>query len=264
MTSDEAKEAAEAAPGIEVEDVAKRYGEVEALRGVSFAVRTGEVFGLLGHNGAGKSTLGKILCGLLRPDRGRARLGGVDTGQDPVGARRRLGYLPEESVLYEELSAREHLALLGALRGLPGDELRARGERLLEFLDLAHAADRPVGGYSRGMRRKTAIAIALVGDPLAVLFDEPVGGLDPDGAHRFAELLAELRRRGRAVLVQSHVLGMVEKRCDRVGILDHGTLIACGTVEQLREQADLPGADLEDLFLALTGRERKDARGVLD
>lgn len=250
---------------IEVADVAKSYGELKALDGVSFAVRPGEVFGLLGHNGAGKSTLAKILAGLLRPDSGTALVCGHDVAREPLAVRGRFGYLSEESVLYDELTAREHLELFADVRGVPGADARARADRLLEFLEIAHAADRPVRGYSRGMRRKTAIAVALIGDPEAILFDEPTGGLDPDGARRFAELLNELRRRERTVIIQSHILGLVEKRCDRVGVLDHGKLVAAGTPEELREHAGLPaGTDLEDVFLHLTGRTSKDAKGILD
>lgn len=222
------------------------------------------MFGLLGHNGAGKSTLAKILAGLLRPDAGRVRVDGVDVAEDPLEVRRRLGYLPEESVLYDELSGREHLELFAALRGVEPDAAGPRIERLLEFLDLAAAADRAVGGYSRGMRRKVAIALAVVGDPDVLLFDEPTGGLDPEGSRRFADLLGELRRRGKTVVIQSHILGLVEKRCDRVGIIDGGRVVGCGTADALREQAGLPDADLEDVFLHLTGREARDATGLLD
>ena len=239
---------------IEIEAVEKRYGELQALGGVSFTVQPGETFGLLGHNGAGKSTLAKILGGLLRPDAGAVRVAGIDVAQDPQGARAKFGYLPEESVLYEELSAREHLELFAALRGVAPDVAQPRIERLLGFLDLADAADRPASTYSRGMRRKAAIAVAVIGDPEVILFDEPTGGLDPDGARRFADLLAELKRRQRTVVIQSHILGLVEKRCDRIGVLDHGRLLACGTLAELRAEAALPEADLEDVFLKLTGR----------
>jgi ABC-2 type transport system ATP-binding protein len=248
---------------IEVQDVVKSFGEVKALAGVSFTVQPGEVFGLLGPNGAGKSTLAKILSGLLRPDEGSARICGRDVAEDPVGVRGQLGYLAEESVLYDELTAREHLDLFADLRGVARGEARERAERLLGFFDLASAADRPVGSYSRGMRRKTAIAVALIGDPPALLFDEPTGGLDPDGARRFAEVLAELKRRERTVVIQSHILGLVEKRCDRIGILQAGQLLTCGTLDELRAQANMPEADLEDVFLQLTDREGKDARGLL-
>lgn len=249
---------------IEVAGIEKSYGELSALSGVSFTVNPGETFGLLGHNGAGKSTLAKILSGLLRPDAGQVRICGVDVALDPQGVRQHFGYLPEESVLYDELSAREHLELFAAIRGVAPEAAQARAERLLGFHDLSAAADRAVGTYSRGMRRKTAIAVAVVGDPSVVLFDEPTGGLDPDGARRFAELLEELKRRERTLVISSHILGLVEKRCDRIGILDHGRLLACGTLEELRAEAELPEADLEDLFLKLTGQEARDATGLLD
>lgn len=248
---------------IEVAGVEKSYGTVKALQGVTLRVAPGETFGLLGLNGAGKSTLSKILTGLLRADAGTVSVFGSDPAKDPLAVRAKLGYLAEESVLYDELTAREHLELVAALRGVPSDVALARTEKLLDFLDLAAAKDRATGGYSRGMRRKTSIACALVGDPEALLLDEPTDGLDPDGARRFAEILAELKRRNRAIVIASHILPLIEKRCDRVGILDRGTLVAQGTVEELRAQANEPGADLERLFLVLTKREEKDARGLL-
>lgn len=247
---------------IEVTGLTKAYGELQALKGLSLTVRPGEVFGLLGHNGAGKSTFAKILSGLVLPDAGEARVAGHALAQDPLAARAAFGYLPEESVLYEELTAWEHLELFAQLRGMDLALARERATRLFDFFDLGDAAQRPVAGYSRGMRRKAAIALAVLPDPPALLFDEPTGGLDPEGARRFAELLAELKRRERAVIVQSHILGLVEKRCDRIGVLDHGTLIACGTLDELRQQAQLPEGDLEDLLATLTGRRGKDAREV--
>lgn len=249
---------------IAVQGLTKRYGELVALEGLDLRAEPGQVLGILGHNGAGKSTFARLLAGLIRPDAGRIELAGVDALADPLAARARFGYLPEESILYDALTAREQLELVGALRAVDPQALRRRAERLLDFFDLTAAADRPVGGYSRGMRRKTAISLALVGDPQAVLFDEPLSGLDPDGADRFAELLAELRRRDKTVLVQSHALGMVAKRCDKVAVLERGRLVAHGTLEELRRQADRPGADLEELLAALTGRVGKDARGLLD
>lgn len=249
---------------IEARGLTKRYGPVEALRGLDLTAEPGQVLGLLGHNGAGKSTFARILAGLCRPDAGRLTLGGVDALAEPLRARARLGYLPEESVLHDALTAREHLELFGAVRGLDPATAARRGARLLEFLDLAPAADRPVAGYSRGMRRKCAIALTLIGDPEVVLMDEPLSGLDPEGAARFAELLGELRRRGRTVIVQSHEMGLVTKRCDRIAIVERGQLLAQGTLDELRARAGLPEADLEEVLARLTGRVSKDARGLLD
>lgn len=249
---------------IAVQGLTKRYGALQALDGLDLTAEPGQVLGILGHNGAGKSTFARLLAGLIRPDAGTVHIAGLDALADPLGARARFGYLPEESILYDALSAREQLALIGGLRAVEPDALARRSERLLDFFDLTAAADRPVAGYSRGMRRKTAIALTLVGDPQAVLFDEPLSGLDPDGADRFAELLVELRRRGKTVLVQSHALGMVAKRCDKVAVLERGRLLAHGTLDELRARAGKPGADLEELLAALTGRQGKDARGLLE
>jgi len=246
-----------------IDELKKSYGEVQALRGVSFEVKAGEIFGLAGLNGAGKSTLAKLLMGFLRPNSGRALVEGIEVAVDPLAARRRLGYLPEESVLYEELSALEHLELVADLRGLDRREALVQGVRFLDYLELGEARERPIGTYSKGMRRKAALACALLGDPPALLLDEPTSGLDPDGILRFAEILDELRRQGRAVVVNSHGLAEIEKRCDRFGILDEGSLVACGSLAELRTEAGIEG-DLEALFLHFTRRERRDARGLFD
>jgi ABC-2 type transport system ATP-binding protein len=249
---------------IKIEDVRKSYGENQALKGVSFSVGSGEVFGLVGLNGAGKSTLAKILMGFLRPDSGQVKVAEKSVAEDPVGARRCLGYLPEESVLYTELTALEHLEMVADLRGLERGDALVKANKILDFLELDDARERPVGTYSKGMRRKTAIACALLGDPPALLFDEPTSGLDPDGALRFSEILTELKRQGRALILTSHVLPEIEKRCDRFGVLDKGQLVALGSLEELQVQAGRTESNLEELFLHFTGRERRDARGLFD
>lgn len=249
---------------IEIEGVKKSYGDFQALKGVSFSVKGGEVFGLVGLNGAGKSTLAKILMGFLRPDEGSVKVADKLVAENPVESRRSLGYLPEESVLYSELTALEHLEMVAELRGLERAEALKQAARFLDFLELDEARERPVGTYSKGMRRKTAIACALLGDPPALLFDEPTSGLDPDGALRFSEILTELKRQGRALILTSHVLPEIEQRCDRFGVLDKGEIVALGTLAELQEKSERPEANLEELFLHFTGRERRDARGLFD
>lgn len=247
---------------IAIEGLKKRYDEVEALKGVDLSVAPGEIYGLVGLNGAGKSTLAKILMGFIRPDAGAVTVDGVSVLDEPVEARRRLGYLPEESVLYPELSAVEHLEMVADLRGLEPKAALARAGRVLDFLELDAARERPIKTYSKGMRRKTALACALVGDPPALIFDEPTSGLDPDGTLRFTEILTELRREGRALILTSHVLAEIERRADRFGVLDAGVIVATGSLEELRAQAGAAEAGLEDLFLHFTGRERRDAEGL--
>jgi ABC-type multidrug transport system ATPase subunit len=249
---------------IDIEGVDKSYGEVKALRSVSFSVQKGEIFGLVGLNGAGKSTLAKILMGFLRPDSGQVKVLDTLVHEHPVKARRNMGYLPEESVLYSELTALEHLEMVADLRSLKRAEAMDKAARILDFLELDDARDRPVGTYSKGMRRKTAIACALLGDPPTLLFDEPTSGLDPDGALRFSEILTELKRQQRALILTSHVLPEIEQRCDRFGVLDKGALVALGSLEELRTKSERPEAHLEELFLHFTGRERRDARGLFD
>lgn len=249
---------------IEIHEVSKSYGTHQALSKVSFQVPKGEIFGLVGLNGAGKSTLARILMGLLKADEGRVEIEGTEVKSDPVLARSKIGFLPEESVLYNDLTALEHLEIVADLRGLDPQSTALQARKILDFLELDQARERPVRTYSKGMRRKTALAMALLGDPPALLFDEPTSGLDPDGALRFSEILSELARQGRAIIVNSHILPEIEQRCARFGVLEAGKIVALGTLEDLRKKADLPAARLEDLFLHFTGRTRRDARGLFD
>lgn len=241
-------------PGLEVHGLHKAYGDVSVLRGVDLTVAAGEVVGLLGANGAGKSTTNRIIAGLLRADEGRVTIAGHDVADAPEDAMTALGYMPEAPFLYPELSTHETLELICDLRALEGAP--AWIDRTLQILDLAHAADRPVRALSQGMRRKLTLAVALVGDPPVLLLDEPTNGLDPPAVALFKSVLAELRRRGRAVLISSHILALLEPLCDRVAILEAGAVQACGTLAELRDRATLPGADLEALYLHFAGRER--------
>ena len=239
-----------------VEGVEKAYGDTRALGGVSLRVDAGEVFGLLGANGAGKTTLNRCIATLIRPDSGRIEVAGCDTAGDPDGVRAALGYLAEFPQLYPALSADEFLRFAGGLRGVAEPDLTARIERWLELFELREARSRPLKGFSQGMLRKTALAAALLGEPQVVLLDEPTNGLDPPSVYLFRRVVEGLREEGRTVLLSSHVLPFVAKVCDRVGILAGGTLRAIGTLAELQEAADRPGADLEELFLHFSGLDR--------
>ncbi len=222
------------AMAFELRDVSKRYGRrVEALRGVSLAGAPGEVVGLLGPNGAGKSTAVKCLAGLVRPDAGEARIGGEDARRP--AARRALGYMPERPAYPEYCTAAEVLDLEGRLLGLSRAERRARTARLLDRVGLTDAVyRRRVRTYSKGERARLGVAVALMGEPAVALFDEPTDGLDPVGRKAVRELLLELRREGRAVLLNSHLLTEVEATCDRVVILKAGQVVAAGPREALQ------------------------------
>ena len=205
---------------IDVVDLTKSYGRVEALRGVSFRVAPGERVCLLGHNGAGKSTLMKVLSGMLAPTTGAVRVGGVDVAADPDGARRSLGYVPEEPALYDYLSAREFLELVVSLRGA------GTVDEGLDIADLGADADRLIREYSQGMRRRTALAAALVSAPPALILDEALNGLDPPSSARIRAILHARADAGAAVLLSTHVLEIAESFATRVLVLEKGRLRA--------------------------------------
>lgn len=217
------------AAALAVRGLAKRYGRVEALRGVDLEVEPGELVGLLGPNGAGKSTLVKIACGLVRPTAGSAEILGSRAGSPP--ARASLGYLAELFRFPGWYTADEVLRLHQSLARSPGGA-RERGE-LLELVDLAGARDRKVDAMSKGMQQRLGIAQALVGDPKLLLLDEPTSALDPVGRRTVRELLERLRGRGLSVLLNSHLLSEIELVCDRVTILLRGEVVAAGAPSEL-------------------------------
>ncbi|MFW5965866.1 MAG: ATP-binding cassette domain-containing protein [Persicimonas sp.] len=208
--------------------------KVEAVRGVSFNVHRGEIFGLVGPNGAGKTTVMKMLTGLIFADEGQARLFGRPVSE--VETRRRLGYLPENPYFYERLTARELVAYYGRLHGLDSRTISKRSDELLERVDLTHAADRPIGKFSKGMRQRAGIAQALVNDPDLVILDEPQSGLDPVGRKEVRDLLVELKEEGKTVFLSSHILPDVEAVCDRVAVMHEGTIREIGSLDELTSE----------------------------
>lgn len=243
-------------PVIEVHDVHKtfrvgfRRRRVEAVRGVTFAIEPGEVVGLVGHNGAGKTTTLKMITALIRPDAGNVTLFGGDASD--AGSRRKLGYMPENPYFYEHLTGRELMRFYGRMFGLGGDELEQRIAELLDKVGIAHAADRPVKKYSKGMRQRVGIAQALVNDPELVILDEPQSGLDPLGRREVRDLVAELHRAGKTILFSSHVLPDVEALATRVVLMAHGRVIASGSVH------DLTGEQIEEWEILVTGEAPPD------
>lgn len=211
---------------IEVHNLRKKFGDVEALKGVSFRVSAGEVFGLLGPNGAGKSTTIGILCGLVVPDAGQASLAGIDIARRPVDARRALGVVPQDVALYPEFSARDNLTFFGRLYGLQGQPLRDRIDRVLEQVNLQDRAKEPVERFSGGMLRRLNIAAGLLHEPSVVLLDEPTVGLDPQTRASILDLIRAIASGGAAVLYTTHYLDEAERLCDRIAIIDRGTLVA--------------------------------------
>jgi Cu-processing system ATP-binding protein len=221
---------------VEIRNVVKLFGKVEAVRDVSFDLPECETVALVGHNGAGKTTLMKLMLGLIRPTSGSIRVLGDDPAAGEFSARRHLGYLPENVSFNAALTGRETLAFYARLKR----ESASAVVLLLDRVGLGHAADRRVGTYSKGMRQRLGLAQALLGEPRILLFDEPTTGLDPALRQSFYEIVEELRGRGATVLLSSHALTELEERAGRVVIMNHGVKVADGTLDELRRIARLP------------------------
>jgi len=218
-------------PAIRTNDLAKRYGSIQALAGLSMTIPRGAIFGFLGPNGAGKTTAVKLLLGLARPSGGDAEILGQSIGSR--GSRRRVGYLPELFRYQSWLTAREVLALHCELAGIDRAAWPREIENALAVVGLADRGSTRVGGFSKGMQQRLGLGVALLGDPELVLLDEPTSALDPVGRHDVREIIRALRDRGVTVFLNSHLLSEVEQVCDRVAIVDHGRVVAEGTLAEL-------------------------------
>jgi ABC-2 type transport system ATP-binding protein len=230
-------------------------GSFTAVDDLSFAVASGEIVGLIGPNGAGKTTTLRSLAGILRPTSGRVRIDGHDLIDDPLEARRRLAFMPDEPHLFEYLTVEEHLRLVARLYGV--DDFDRRANVLLDELELKGKERSLPGELSRGMRQKVVIACGLVRSATTLLFDEPLTGLDPIGIRRMRNTIVARAREGAAILLSSHLLHLVEEVCSRVIIMDRGRKIADGTFAELASRADLAtaGSSLEQIFLRVTGHD---------
>ncbi|HVF43469.1 MAG TPA: ABC transporter ATP-binding protein [Pyrinomonadaceae bacterium] len=230
-----------------VESVTKRYGETLAVDGVSLRVGAGESVALLGANGAGKSTLIRMMTGLSEPDSGRVTVCGEEMARKPLAAKRHVGYLPEELYFYQRLTGREYLRLVAGLKGADADSTAAE----VEFFELSNVADKWVGGYSLGMRKKLGLAAAFTGSPRVLVLDEPLNGLDVEMMRKLRLRLAEERDAGRSFLVSSHVMSFVERVADRACVMSAGRVVAEGSPAELRALASMPDAPFEDVFFRL-------------
>ena len=237
---------------IEALALTKRFGAVDAVRGVTFTAADGRITGLLGPNGAGKSTTLRMLYTLLTPDGGEARINGLSTTSQAAEARRQLGVLSHSAGVYPLLSARENILYFGELYGLDRAERERRADELIELLDMREFATRRAKGFSQGQRLKTALARALVHKPRNVILDEPTNGLDVMAVRSLRALLGSLRTAGHCVLFSSHVMQEVEGLCDDVVVIAHGRVVAQGAPDALLQRAG--AATLEDAFVTLVER----------
>ncbi|HLZ21910.1 MAG TPA: ABC transporter ATP-binding protein [Ktedonobacterales bacterium] len=236
----------------------RSFGPKIAVNGLNLAVRRGEFFGFLGPNGAGKSTTIKMMVGLLRPSFGTAFIDGVDVWRDPLAAKKLIGILPEHLNLYERLTGREIIEFAGRLYDLPKDETRHRTESLLNVLMLTADADKLVVDYSVGMRKKAALAAALIHRPRVLFLDEPFEGIDPVSSRVIRDILRDLTASGTTIFFSSHIMEVVERLCTRVGIINAGQLVAEGTLADLRQRAGTENSSLEDIFLQLVGADMRE------
>lgn len=220
---------------IEASHLSKRYGDVTVLHDVSFTCNEGQILGVIGHNGAGKTTLLKTLASLIVPSGGSLTIGGIDVLADPMSVRHQIGYLPEESRLYETMLVPDYLRFFGEIYGLDATTIRARADILLTQLSLSPEGKR-IGNLSKGMKRKVAIARSLVHDPAILIYDEPSSGLDPMTSRFIIEYLKGLRDQGKTIILSAHNLNQVEEICDMVMILKRGDVVVRGTMPELREQ----------------------------
>lgn len=218
---------------IEAQGLVRTFGRVRALDGVSFAVRPGEIFGVLGPNGSGKTTTVRVLNGLLAPDAGQARVWGFDPTREGDAVRRHTGVLTETPSLYEPLTARENLAFFGTLHGLSGEALSRRIEAALSGVGLVDRADDKAGGFSKGMKQRLAIARAILHEPDVLFLDEPTSGLDPESSEQVNSLIRELGRSGRTIYLCTHMLNEAERLCDRYALFHRGQVLAMGTKAEL-------------------------------
>jgi len=247
-------------PAIQTENLSRCFGDLTAVDRLNLSVPRGVIFGFLGPNGAGKSTTINMLISLLPPTAGTARVGGFDVRLAPLEVKRRIGIVPEGLNLYERLTATEQVELVGRLHGLNQAEIKRRIPPLLEMLELDDASDKMILDYSQGMRKKTAMACALVHAPEILFLDEPFESIDPISTRALKEVLRDMvEQRGTTIFFSTHVMELAERFCHQVGIINKGQLAGMGSIPELRQRAALPDdAALEDVFLRTVGAEAED------
>lgn len=241
---------------VSIREVSKTYGkkQVPAVDSLNLEIREGEIFGFIGPNGAGKTTTIKMLTGILPPDKGSIVIDGVELVKNPVEAKMKIGYVPDNPNIYERLTGMEYLEFIGDVYGVPYAERRERISKYMKMFEMEFSFNDQIRSYSHGMRQKLLITGALLHNPKVWILDEPLTGLDPRSSFLLKEQMKEHKNNGNTVFFSTHILEVAEKLCDRIGIIDKGRLILVGTIEELKEKAQ-KNSSLEDVFMTITGQE---------
>lgn len=240
---------------IKLQDVNKKFGQTQAVNDLSLSVNQGEIYCLIGPNGAGKTTTIKMITGILAPTSGKIEVLGIDVDKDPVSAKQSLGYIPDDPFVYDYLTGREFLEFVADLYGIPRAKAEKNIERLLPLYNLQSMIDGLFSEYSRGNKQKTVILANLLHEPQVLVIDEPILGLDVQSQKITTKIFKDFTSQGGSILVCTHTLSVAEEIADRIGILNKGRLIREGTLKELRDQAKLSQAHLEELYLQSTGAE---------
>jgi ABC-2 type transport system ATP-binding protein len=238
---------------IRIQDLVKKFEDATAVDGISLEVQKGELFGLLGPNGAGKTTTINVLCGLIKPTSGIVKIGDYDVQKETAKVKKLIGVCPQESAIYPYLTGAENVELFGNLHTMDKETLKKRRDMLLEKMGLVEDAKRKSDKYSGGMKRRLSLILALIHDPQIAFLDEPTVGMDPQSRHAVWDFIKELKEESKTIILTTHYMEEAEELCDRVGIIDHGKLIALGNPQTLISKKKVK--NLEEVFIALTGRK---------
>lgn len=237
---------------IEIKDCTKRYGELIAVNNLSLSMQDSKIFGFLGPNGAGKSTTIKMMVGLIKPDSGIIKIGGYDISLDPVNAKKMIAYIPEKGYLFEKLTAWEYLTFISGLYHLEDDSFKKNASEYLEIFGLSKWQDEIIGNFSMGMKQRLQLTAAFMRNPKVIILDEPHNGLDPKGVRLLKDILFSLRNKGTTIVLSTHIIAIAEQICDKIAIINKGSVVAEGANEDLRHYAKSSDKNLEDIFIRLT------------
>ncbi len=242
---------------IEMNNCTKIFGDLKAVNNLSFKIDGSEIFGLLGPNGAGKSTTIKMILGLIKPDEGSIKIGGYDISQDPINAKKTMAYIPEKSYLFEKLTAWEYLTFISGLYSLDEDIFNELSEEYLKLFGLFEWKNRIIGNFSLGMKQRLLLTASFMRKPRVLVLDEPHNGLDPKGVRLLKDILFKSRDEGMTILLSTHIIAIAEQICDKIAIINHGTVVAQGTSDDLKYYVKADDKTLEDIFLRLTSDYEK-------